>query len=113
MSNPNSELPENALEEQVAIDYAASWRTLGESKLGSDFFKGFLIPMTDLTQIIDKGCANIRVYIGNDADNGKHLLVVGVGADGKDLINYSEGYYVYDFTTCCPSVCDESSVLCD
>jgi phage gp36-like protein len=102
----------NVLPEQEAINYAASWRTLGADKLGTDFFKGFLIPMEDLTQIINKGCCNIRVYIGNDSDNGKHLLIVGVDEDGKDLINYEEGYYVYDFTEVCPEICDETSVLC-
>lgn len=102
----------NVLPEGQAITYAESWRSLGEEKLGSDFFKGFLIPIADITQIITKGCANIRVYIGNDAENGKHLLIVGVDESGKDLIDYENGYYVYDFTTVCPEVCDETSVLC-
>jgi hypothetical protein len=103
----------NVLPEQEAIDYAASWRTLGEDKLGTDFFKGFLIPMEDLTQIINKGCCNVRVYIGVDSDGGKHLLLVGVDEDGVDLINYNDGYYVYDFTEVCPDKCDETSVLCN
>ncbi len=103
----------NVLPKETAIDYAASWRTIGESKLGTDFFKGFLIPLADISQILSKGCANIRVYIGNDAENGKHLLIVGVDEDGKDLIDYNNGYYVYDFTSVCPHICDESSVLCE
>jgi hypothetical protein len=103
----------NVLPKQTAIEYASNWRTLGESKLGQDFFKGFLIPMEDISQIISKGCANIRVYIGNDAEDKKHLLIVGVDAEGKDLIDYNNDYYVYDFTSSCPDFCDESSVLCN
>lgn len=103
----------NVLPEQEAINYAASWRILGEEKLGSDFFKGFLIPLEDITQILNKGCANIRVYIGVDPENGKHLLIVGVDEAGKDLIDYDKGYYVYDYTHVCPDVCDETSVLCN
>ena len=103
----------NVLQKSVAIAYAESWRTVGAEKLGTDFFKGFLIPLVDLTQIMDKGCANIRVYIGNDAENEKHLLIVGVDESGKDLIDYDNGYYVYDFTEVCPSLCDETSVLCN
>lgn len=90
-----------------AQEWATNWR-----KNPANVTKAFLIPEVDFTQIIAAGKAvNIRAYLGiNDANENK-LMLVGVDANGNDLIDDKNGYYIYDFTDTCPSICDINSPL--
>jgi hypothetical protein len=90
-----------------AQTWAANWR-----KNPANTTKAFLIPEVDFTQIIAAGKAvNVRAYLGIDDNNENKLMLVGVDVNGNDLIDDKNGYYIYDFTESCPTVCDVNSPL--
>ncbi|MDI1255668.1 MAG: hypothetical protein PSV16_06170 [Flavobacterium sp.] len=97
----------NTIPLAMAQDWAARWKS---SPIPS--VKAFLIPEADTTQLYaETGVENIRAYMGVD-DRGKaHLMLVGVDANGKDMIDSTKGWYIYDFTVPCPTMCDPSSPL--
>jgi hypothetical protein len=96
-----------------AVSYTAGWRRMAKERLDpEDYIKAFLIPMTDFTNILAEGAVSVRAYLGNNEETGeKKLLLVGVDADGNDMIDYDAGKYVFDFTTPCPAMCDKNSPL--
>lgn len=94
-----------------AIAQTTAWRTMAEPKLGTDFVKAFTIPMENYTQIQATGAVKVRAYLGEEPDGTKSLLLVGVDAQGNDMIDYANGQYVYDFTSPCPSSCANGSPL--
>lgn len=97
----------------TAMSYTAGWRRIAKERLDpEDYVKAFLIPMIDFTEILAEGAVSVRAYLGNNEATGeKKLLLVGVDAEGNDMIDYAEGMYVYDFTTPCPAMCDKNSPL--
>lgn len=103
---------EDVIPLEEAINEAANWRALAHEKLGEeDYVKAFTIPMIDFTQILAEGAVSIRAYLGNTDGNEKKLLLVGVDDQNRDMIDYDNGHYVYDFTTPCPAMCYEPSPL--
>ena len=102
----------DAISLDKAINDAANWRAIANTKLkGNDYIKAFLIPVVDFSEILCEGAVGIRAYLGSAADGSKKLLLVGVDAHGKDMIDYDNGEYVFDFTTPCPAMCDVDSPL--
>lgn len=118
----------------IPLKEAQTWVKCWRKKQGSynkhHRIKGFLIPMEDLKAIAaEPEVANVRAYIGvQEKQDGKktiteeRLLLVGVRADGTDIIYDTENGVVgtdptddgiYDFTEPCPNTCDESSPLFD
>jgi hypothetical protein len=53
------------------------------------------------------GCVALRIYYATDADGHATLVLVGVGADDKDL---SSGVLL-EFGIPCPPFCDDGSLL--
>jgi hypothetical protein len=100
-------MPKNTITLTQAQAWATKWRSNPANKV-----KAHLIPEVDITQLLaEPGITNVRAYIGID-DTGMHkLMLVGVDANGKDMINDATGQYIYDFTMPCPTTCDENSPL--
>lgn len=86
--------------------WAAKWKADAATYLSENQLKAFLIPGIDVTQVLaEKGVENVRSYLGIDENNEPHLMIVGVDANGNDMINEDNGWYIYDFTSPCPSTC--------
>lgn len=97
---------------ETAQEWAATWKENAETYLSENQLKAFLIPGTDVTQVLaEEGVVNVRSYLGIDENNEPHLMIVGVDADGNDMIDDSKGWYIYDFSRPCPSTCDVNSPL--
>jgi hypothetical protein len=91
-----------------AVDWVTRWRDSSENLP----VKGFLIPEIDVTEVLnEEGVANIRAYMAIDPSEEYHLLIVGVDADGNDMVDEAAGQYVYDFTRPCPSLCSKTGPL--
>lgn len=67
----------------------------------------FTMPKVDLSQALATvGIDSARFYIGLDVStNALHLLLCGVDSTGKNMLDYSRGQYVYDYTVACPPLC--------
>lgn len=84
------------------ITYTTAWRTAHP-----ELVKGFKIDKAEVTEIFtDTNAVAMRAYLGYDGTTPK-MILVGVDSDGKDITSN-----VYDYCKPCPSVCDETSVLC-
>ena len=89
-----------------AKEWAASWRT----NPPKDLAKGHLIPGEALTELLaTEDVVDVRAYMGVDATGIQKLMLVGVNADGKDLID--SNHLIYDKTQPCPDKCDPTSPL--
>lgn len=99
-----------------------------ESKYNSyNDCRAFNIPIKDLQEVIkEKKVDSVRGYLGveekiveGEAVYIEKLIIVGVDANGKDMISSSnsltlgdgDGDDIYDFTSPCPEVCDPKSPL--
>lgn len=97
-------LPEQAVDLDVAKKWIANWQDDKEVDRAS--VKAYLIPHQDIADIQqEQGWDNYRAYNGITEEGEFKLLIVGVNAEGNDLVDYNTGDYVYDMTTPCPSVC--------
>ena len=113
---PDSE--DKSIPLSTAKDWTKNWRDVMDDGnwLSSHMKKAFLIPMETITNLQNKVAKNIRVYFGVDkeeSDPGKQLklVIVGVDADGKDMLDESQGEKTYDFARPCPPLCDDDSDL--
>ncbi len=102
---------QNVLPLDVAKEESANWRAIANEKFGEGYIKAFNIPLVDLTQILAEGATSVRAYLAASEDGEKKLLLVGVDAQGNDMIDYENGQYVFDFTTPCPPTCAPNSPL--
>lgn len=94
----------------IPLDTAKQWAATWQK---DNTLKAFLIQKDNIDSIVAAGgnVADFRGYMGIDDSGSPTLLVVGVDADGKDIIDESSGYFVYDANRPCPSTCDASSPL--
>lgn len=98
--------PVNTVDLADAIDWVNRWRNSTCAERDPFQLKGFLVPMIDVIQIIqEQGSANIRTYMAINPNDEYKMLLVGVDAAGNDMINPSQGWYIYDLTQPCPPVC--------
>ncbi|MEO9953503.1 hypothetical protein [Nonlabens sp.] len=103
--------PINTISLETAQQWANDWRKLEDKSTYIDDVKGWNVPGSDLTQVMAQDDAvDSRMYIGLN-DNETKLIIVGVDADGKDMIDASKGWYIYDATEPCPHKCDSESPL--
>ncbi len=102
----NGSLPADVISKDDAIAYASAWQL-------NHGIKGFLVPLNDFKKITEeKGVDSARVYMG--LKEGKEVLMfVGVDSAGNDMIDYDgeEKFYIYDFSSPCPTMCDVNSPL--
>jgi len=105
--NKSQETAVNTITLETAQAWAQKWRDTPGATV-----KAHLIPQIDITQLMnEKDVVDIRAYIGID-DNGENkLMLVGVDANGNDLIDDANEQYIYDFTKPCPTTCNVTSPL--
>lgn len=102
------ELPKHAVPLETAIKWIKNWQ-LKELISGLEI-KAHMIPQKDVYDIFtkDPNVENLRGYNAIDDDGVYKFLLVGVDDKGDDIVDYDNGYYVYDMTTPCPSVCSNT-----
>lgn len=99
--------PTNTIPLATAQAWAKTWR---DSQ--PDNVKAYLIPQDDITQLMaEANVQDVRAYCGIDENGDYKLMLVGVDANGSDLVNEAAGEYVYDFTEPCPRTCDYTSPM--
>jgi hypothetical protein len=93
---------------ETAQDWAAKWKENAVTYLSKNQLKAFLIPGIDVSQVLaEEGVVNVRSYLGIDENNEPHLMIIGVDADGNDMIDDSKGWFIYDFSEPCPNICNQ------
>lgn len=74
-----------------------------------DILNSFTVKKVDLTEVMGENPVQVRYYLGLEAGkNGAwipHLMIVGVDAQGADMIDPTQNEYVYDFVCPCPVEC--------
>lgn len=85
-----------------------NWKDNSSTWIANNRLTAFNLPLLDLENVLAESPDSSRFYIGLESDgNGGYnakLMVVGV-KDGKDMIDYAKGNYVYDVSTQCPPYC--------
>lgn len=100
-------MAENTITLEEAQEWASNWRKNPDQNLIA-----FLIPEIDFTQVIaEEETINVRTYLGIDNLGNCKLIIVGVDAEGQDLLDESKGQYIYDFSSACKPDCDFNSPL--
>lgn len=93
---------------QTAVDWTTAWRGADPSAI-----KAFRVDVKEINEILaELNTDYIRIYFGSDNGTEK-LVLVGVDAQGNDIINPMGGKIsgTYDFNQPCPSTCDTASPL--
>ncbi len=100
---------ENTIPLKTAQEWSSRWKEAQREGTEAPI-TAFLIPGIDVTQVMNKrNVVDIRVYLGIDNNNTERLMIVGVDADGNDMIDEASGYYIYDFSRPCPPYCNEKA----
>ena len=95
----------------ITLEQAQKWAQNWINNPSKDI-RAFLIPEIDLSQVMqEKNTVNVRAYLGIDDEGNCKLMIVGVDSNDKDLIDDTNGQFIYDFTQGCPSLCDVNSPL--
>ena len=95
---------------QEAQTWASTWNTEKLNFFQRKDLKAFAIDQQILNDVLaPEGVVGIRTYLGLDANMDPHLMIVGIDANGNDLINPQSGYHIYNFSIACPSACSSSS----
>lgn len=99
-------MSKNTITLETAQQWAARWKKA--QKEGTEApVTAFLIPGIDVSQVMnERNVVDVRAYLGIDSENTERLMIVGVDADGNDMIDDSNGYYIYDFSLPCPPKCN-------
>jgi hypothetical protein len=100
---------ENTISFETAQEWAERWKNVQENGETPNI-TAFLIPGIDVTQALEPDEAvDVRTYLGIDDTDIVRLIIVGVDAEGNDLIDESNGYYIYDFSRPCPYKCNDKA----
>jgi len=81
-------------------------------------FRAGLFPCKEFEDLMaQKGCAGIRIYLGCHEDDALSLIMVGVNAEGQDMVagvaglTENEGGEVVQDSIPCPPFCNDGSPL--
>ena len=97
----------NTISLQTAQTWARNWRNHPDPSVIA-----CLIPAADLQQLLHASeNSDVRAYFGVDDDGHVRLMLVSVDSKGIDMIDEQAGYYIYDHTGMCPTICDVSSPI--
>lgn len=96
----------------IPLNEAQNWAKIYREKNPNSVI-AYLVPRIDFTQLLqEKDVVDIRAYVGIDPESGlQKLMLVGVDANGNDLINPENGQFIYDFSKPCPDECAVNSPL--
>jgi Tfp pilus assembly protein PilX len=85
-----------------------AWVQYGQAYTATTLIRYYTMPIVDLTEVLGEEPSASRFYQGLDTSSTPytaHLLLVGVDANGNDMLDYSQGQYVYDVSHPCPPKC--------
>jgi hypothetical protein len=108
-----------------AVAMTALYRSNREIILKTEYQGQALLPLAETfdravfdTVLAKSGCAGLRIYFGMAEDLRVHTLIVGVDADGRDIIPSSLPAVapateedIIENGTRCPDICPETSLL--
>jgi len=110
----------NTIDLETAIKWAKKWRKEEATYNSHHEVHAFLIPVEDLTQLIEENVDMVRAYIGVDENDEEKLMLVGTKYDAEsdtfvDMLPEQSRLKgeIYDFTRPCPPGCDPISPLND
>ena len=113
-----SSTEQNTITIDQALDWGKRWKEGSSKDVINNSLKAFLIPGIDLKEVLAEiNVQDVRTYFGIDKYNVPHLMIVGVDANGNDMIdidpavNEKNGWNIYDFSLPCPKTCDPKSPL--
>jgi hypothetical protein len=99
-------MPKDTITLDEAKNWVKKWRTSPPKDLAyAHLIKGEVLS----TILAAENVVDVRAYMGVDENGDQKLILVGVDANGKDLIN--SNHLIYDKTIWCPPGCDASSPL--
>ena len=118
-------MKKNTVSLATAKKWAKLWRREESTYNKHHECRAFNIPLEDLKEVISEGAVSVKAYIGVEGKEVEgervyieKLLIVGVNAEGKDMISSKDGENldgdsgdIYDFTEPCPETCDNTSPL--
>jgi|GEM_PF-992348 len=97
----------NTITLEQAQEWAQNWNEKKSEFFRTRELKAFTIPrqvIEDVTKHPD--VVDVRTYMGLDKEMEPHMMVVGVGSDGNDLINEAQGLFIYNHVKPCPNICN-------
>lgn len=90
--------------------WAQNWNNDKLTFLERNDLKAFSISETIINSVLTPvGVVGMRAYLGIDENNEPHLMLVGIDANGNDIINPASGYNIYNFAKPCPSCCSTTT----
>jgi hypothetical protein len=95
---------------EITLEQAKNWIKTWRNNLPKEPAKAHLInkqALLDVMQPVD--VVSVRTYLAIDDEGVQKLVLVGVDANGKDLID--ETHIITDRTSPCPPVCDVNNPL--
>ncbi|NVK52872.1 MAG: hypothetical protein HWD85_08045 [Flavobacteriaceae bacterium] len=108
----------NTISLQTAKKWTKKWRKEEGTYNKHHKCRAFNIPKIDLQEVLaEDGVVSVRAYLGIDDNDVEKLVIVGVNAQGKDMISKKPTDLgdkeddIYDFTRPCPDACDPDSPL--
>ena len=115
----------NTITLQTAKRWTKRWRKMQGDYNKHHDCRAFNIPLDDLKEVIAEGAVTARAYLGvhkhkieGETVFEEKLIIVGVDANGKDMILSKDGEVldpeggdIYDLTSPCPETCDSDSPL--
>ena len=115
----------NTISLKTAKKWTKRWRKMEGTYNAHRDCRAFNIPLEDLKDVIAEGATTVRAYLGvhkhkieGETVFEEKLIIVGVDAEGKDMISSKDGKnldsesdFIYDLTTPCPEKCDAESPL--
>lgn len=118
-------MKKNTISLKTAKRWTKRWRKMEDNYNAHQNCRAFNIPLIDLKEVINEGAVSVRGYLGvhkhkidSEIVFEEKLIIVGVDANGKDMISSKDGEVldaesgdIYDATTPCPDVCDIESPL--
>jgi hypothetical protein len=79
-----------------------------QSRDNPPYVEYFTMENIDLSEVLEESPAKVVYYMGLDNTTTPatpHLILVGVDAENRKMLDYNNGKYAYDVTFPCPSGC--------
>ncbi len=112
MAEPATKAATITTEDTISNAQFAAWTTawhnnqktwMAQINHSIDYFG---MPLVDLSEVLNqRGVVSSRFYLGLKTPDSLHLVVVGVDAQGNNMLDNSQGQYAYDVSRPCPPLC--------
>jgi hypothetical protein len=100
-------MPSKTITFDQAKQWAQNWNNNKVVFMQTSDLRAFTIPQQVLNDVTEHpDVVDIRTYFGLDDDMKPHMMIVGVDANGNDLIDPARGLFIYNFIKPCPSACN-------